>query len=67
MASYCPRYVSAVKEDEVSFHQGQHIWANFPDGEVAAIILEVRGDILVVQQEGTQRAEEIHAERCRKR
>lgn len=49
----------------MGFFQGQHVVAKFPDREVNAVVLEVRGSELVVQEEGTQRAETIPAAWCR--
>ena len=50
---------------EMSSTQGQHVWAGFPGGEVEAVVLEVRGDDLIVQEDGTSRAERIAASKCR--
>lgn len=52
----------------MSFRQGQHVVARFPSsGDVDAIVLEVRGSELVVQEVGTERAETVPATNCRPR
>jgi hypothetical protein len=44
--------------------QGQHIIANFPDGRVRAVVLEVRSGQLKVQEDRTSRAEWISERDC---
>lgn len=51
----------------MAFRQGQHVWAEFPGGDVPAVVLQVDGDDLIVQEDGTQRVEHIPASRCRAR
>lgn len=51
----------------MGFTQGQHVRASFPGGEVEAVVLEVLGDELIVQEDGTSRAERIPASKCRGR
>ncbi|WP_169786835.1 hypothetical protein [Nitriliruptor alkaliphilus] len=51
----------------MSYIQGQHVIASFPSGDVVATVLEIRGEELLVQEQGTERAELIPADRCRPR
>jgi len=41
----------------MSFTAGDHVWANFSDARVPAIVLEIKGGEAKVQERDTRRSE----------